>query len=155
GAVSVDQTPPGPAPTLDQLVGTRFPPKDKQTHGGDVFRQRREQRRHTREHRHATLGKHPREVRPRVGHLGRRGDERRSGAECKPDLLHRGVECERELLVNTVLRTYVEDAALGAYKMAGAPVLDHDALGPAGGAGGVDYVAKVLRARANLVTRQA
>src|SRR5206468_12858500 len=80
---------------------------------------------------------------------------RRSGAESQPDLLNRRVECERGTLVNAVLGAHVEDAPLGAYKVAGAPVLDHDALGPARGAGGVDNVAKVPQAHANRIARQA
>ncbi len=88
-------------------------------------------------------------------HLWRRGDQRRSGAERQPDLLNRRVECERETLVNAVIGAHVEDASLGAYQVAGAPMLDHDALGPAGGAGSVDHVTKVPRPYANRVIRQA
>src|SRR6266487_5950322 len=88
-------------------------------------------------------------------HLWRRGDQRRSGAESKPDLLNRRVECERETLVNAILRAHVEDASFSHHKVAGAPVLDHDALGPARGTRSVDNVAKVPWAHLNRVTRQA
>ncbi len=119
-----------------------------------VLSEHREQRRHTRDHRHAAFGEQPGEVRPRVRHLWRRGDQRRSGAERQPDLLNRRVESEREALVNAVTGSYAEDAAFGADEMAGASMLDHDALGPACGSGGVDNVTKVPRAYPNCVTRQ-
>ena len=146
GAVGVHHSPPRPRPARDQPVRANLASEDEEAQRRHVFHQHREQCRHAREHRDAVLRKQPREVRPRMRHLRCCRDQRCSRVEREPDLFDRRVEGEREPLVDAVLRTDREDAALGAHQVACVPVLDHHALGPARGTGCVDDVTEVPRA---------
>ena len=73
----------------------------------------------------------------------------------QPDLLDRKVEGEGGALVDAILAADLEEATLGPDQVAGAPVLDHHALRPAGGTRGVNDVAKIARPDFDRAARQA
>ncbi len=80
-----------------------------------------------------------------MDHVGGGGDEGGAGEEGEPDFLDAGVEGDGEALEDAVVGGLGVEAGFGADEVAGGAMLDHDALGAAGGAGGVDDVGKVAR----------
>jgi len=64
GAVRVQHPPPGPGPARDELLGARLATEDEKAHGRYILGEHRQQRWYTREHGHAQVGQHPREVGP-------------------------------------------------------------------------------------------
>ena len=88
-------------------------------------------------------------------HLRRRSDHRRAGLEREPNLFHRQIETQGCALENAISGIHGVNEAFSLHQVPCVSMLDHHALRPPRGAGGIDDVAKVLRSDTGLRARQA
>ena len=93
--------------------------------------------------RHPPLAEPARQPADIAAHVVSAGGDARPCGQVRPQLPDRGVEAERRQPGAAILGRHPEVAAVPAHQVAERAVLDHDALGCAGGAGGVDDVGEV------------
>ena len=145
GAIGVEQPPLRPAPARHQGLGAHLAAQVDQAQAGDVFRQQRQQGRHHVQHADAIGAQGAGQGLGIGGDLARGQPEGGAHQVADPDLFEGHVEGHRETLVDPIAGFDAEQRILAAQEVADAVLADADALGLAGGAGGVDQVGQVVR----------
>ncbi|MCO5556213.1 hypothetical protein L7F22_009759 [Adiantum nelumboides] len=128
-------------PARDQLRGHPLGTGEQGRRGErDVRAQRREQRGRQDHHRHRVLVGVVGELGHRQPQLGGHHDQPPAGQQRHAQLPERDVEAGRGEPEDPVVRADTEPLGLGGDELGDTAVGQHDALGPPGGAGGVDDV---------------
>jgi hypothetical protein len=149
--VDVEEATAGPVPAGDQVTRARFARHEQEAQLRELIFQRGQQRGHAAQRRDVPLAEERAEVQANQAAAVRLGDERGAAHPRHPDLLDGEVERDRHPLVHPVVAG--DPVRFGGYpdEVADAPVADRYALGPAGRAGRVDDVSKLVGRRRHLV----
>ncbi|CAM5663228.1 hypothetical protein KAURM247S_08244 [Kitasatospora aureofaciens] len=138
GTVGVDHPAPG-RPAGHQLRRARLPRHDQLRHRHRALRQGCDDGR-----RHGHVGDREVRVRQRGDRIPGRGQHQgRAAQQGGVDLRHRGVEARRGELEHPAVGIDREPLDLPGHQARHTAVGDHDALGAAGGARGVDHIGRV------------
>ncbi len=142
-AVGVQHAPAVVDPTRNELRRTHFATHNEQADRRQIRLDHRQKRRHRREVGDPARADELGGVGRRTRHVLRRHTERAAEREGRPHFLHRGVERDREALIDAVFGGDPVDRLERLDESDRVAVLDHDAFGTTRGTGRVDHIAEI------------
>jgi len=142
-AVAVEDLPAFPRPARHQGLRTHLAAQVDDAQARHVLLEQGQQGGNRVQHGDAAGGQRARQRLGVGGHRARRDPERGADQVADPDFLERHVEGHGKALVDAVALAHAQHAVLAAQEVADRALADLDALGLAGGAGGIDHIGRI------------